>query len=106
MQEYAKKYFSMSSTFWGVYARKKHLLKSWNRAEKQHNSIPNLVVTSIYTIGSMHEWVRNKVFLQHIYYLTDVVHLQRNIWIISNQHEKVAMLRCSAVSAVTKLKQH
>ena len=37
----------------------------------------------------MHEWVRNKVFLQHIYYLTDDVLLQRNIWIISIQHEKV-----------------
>ena len=37
----------------------------------------------------MHEWVRNKLFLQHIYYLTDDVLLQRNIWIISIQHEKV-----------------
>ena len=44
-----------------------------------------------------HERVRNKVFL-HIYYITDDVILQRNIWIISNQQEKVPMLWCSGRS--------
>ena len=38
-----------------------------------------------------HERVRNKVFL-HIYDITDDVILERNIWIISNQQEKVPML--------------
>ena len=37
------------------------------------------------------ERVRNKVFLQQIYYLTDDVLLKRNIWIISNQQEKVPL---------------
>ena len=54
---------------------------------------------------NQHGRVRNKVFLQHIYYVTDDVILQRSVWIISNQHEKVPMLWFSAVPAVTKLKR-
>ena len=52
-----------------------------------------------------HERIRNKVFIQHIYCLTDDVLLQRNIWIIINQHEKFLSVWCSAVPAVTKWKQ-
>ena len=51
------------------------------------------------------ERLRKKVFLQHICYVTDDVILERNIWIISNQYEKVLLLWCSEVPAVTKLKQ-
>ena len=53
-----------------------------------------------------HERERNKVFLPHIYDFNDDVILQKSIWLISYQHEKVPMLWCSAVPARTKLKQY
>ena len=54
---------------------------------------------------STKEFAITYVFLQQINYVTDHVVLQRNIWAISYQHEKVPMLWCSAVPEVTKLKQ-
>ena len=54
---------------------------------------------------STKEFAITYVFLQQINYVTDHVVLQRNIWAISYQHEKVPMLWCSAIPEVTKLKQ-
>ena len=48
------------------------------------------------------ERVRNGVFPQHIYDVTDDVILQRSICIISYQHENVPMLWCSPVPEGTK----